>query len=99
MSPFNMKKEEVDEEKNISKTAGDVRKYKIKQLHPGPLYLAIYSAHGDSCKHIFLFCFSHIKHILKFKPLQRSKVFYLESRINLIDFFVKYKYTKTIFLM
>ena len=73
-------------------------KYKIEHLHPGPLYPAIHSSHRDSCKSISLFCFSHIKDVLKFKPLQRGKAFYLESRINLSDFLVKNKYTKNVFL-
>jgi hypothetical protein len=69
------------------------RKYVLEHLHPGLSILAIHFLHRDSCKHISLFCFSPIEHVLNFKLPQHSKDFYLESGIKLSDFFVQYKYT------
>ena len=76
----------------------------LEQLHPGSRILAVQYCFKICATQltfhmkISLFCFSHIKDVLKFKPLQRGKAFHLESRINLSEFFVKHKYTKNDFL-
>ena len=55
----------------------------LEQLHPGPCILVVQYCFKICATQLTfymkfsLFCFSHIEHVLKFKPLQRGKALYI----------------------